>query len=652
MRGLDARTVGTVAAIGAGLTALGLLDSPLPWVAAVAVVATALAWGLSEHLRGLPWAVLTAGVVGGLVGAAWWGVEPPVLLGALLAYLQVHRAAVAARARDQRVSLLLSALMLVVAAGGGVGPVFGLLALVWAVALPVALLPPGAVGFGTVVRVAVVGVAAGAVLFVLGPRPAGSTLGGPSDDQVIGFATEVQLGDLDSLLVDPAVVFRARLDASALAQGPLHWRGIALDAFDGRAWTSTLPPASAQLQPPARFRVDAVRIEVIREAMAEGILFTTGRPVHVDVGDAPAGSLAADWQGGWFLQDPGRVRYELVVLPPFGTGGAWFADEGGSVAVQRALQLPADLDPRIGALARTQAGAGTPRERLERLAEHLRTRYAYTRRPADAGTEEPLDAFLFERRSGHCEYFAASLAVMLRTQSIPARVVNGFVGGEHDPATGWVTVRRYHAHSWVEAHLPGEGWVVVDATPGPGAPVAAPSMWARAREALDIWWVDQLLAYDRTDQVEAMVGAGETVEALWGRSTQVMDGVPWRGWLLLAGSWLVLGLGLWGILRAIARRRGGAGAPVRVVKGVVARQHARARTHLAGQGIRVPAALPPVAAAQWVQATHPGAHADALLQLAWLYYDVALGGASDAERAARARQLVGTVRQLQVRDVS
>jgi hypothetical protein len=80
--------------------------------------------------------------------------------------------------------------------------------------------------------------------------------------------------------------------------------------------------------------------------------------------------------------------------------------------------------------------------------------------------KDPLASFLFERRQGHCEYFASAMAVMLRTQGIPTRVVNGFRGGEFNDITSQYVVRMRNAHSWVEAYIPGFGWMSFDPTPG------------------------------------------------------------------------------------------------------------------------------------------------------------------------------------------
>src|SRR5262249_6947460 len=83
-------------------------------------------------------------------------------------------------------------------------------------------------------------------------------------------------------------------------------------------------------------------------------------------------------------------------------------------------------------------------------------------------TIDPVLDFLQEVRDGHCERFAGALALMLRTQGIPARVVRGFRGAE-SASEGVYVVYQKDAHAWVEALVPGAGggleWIPLDATP-------------------------------------------------------------------------------------------------------------------------------------------------------------------------------------------
>ena len=62
---------------------------------------------------------------------------------------------------------------------------------------------------------------------------------------------------------------------------------------------------------------------------------------------------------------------------------------------------------------------------------------------------DPVEDFLYNTKSGHCQRFASALALMLRSQGIPAQLVLGFRGCE-PLGDGRYEVRQYHAHAWVE----------------------------------------------------------------------------------------------------------------------------------------------------------------------------------------------------------
>ena len=93
------------------------------------------------------------------------------------------------------------------------------------------------------------------------------------------------------------------------------------------------------------------------------------------------------------------------------------------------------------------------------IESRLRREYGYTLELLDERQADPLAHFLFERKKGHCEYFASALAVMLRTQGIPSRVATGFLSGTFNPISGWQVIRASDAHSWVEAWIPERGWI-------------------------------------------------------------------------------------------------------------------------------------------------------------------------------------------------
>jgi hypothetical protein len=155
-------------------------------------------------------------------------------------------------------------------------------------------------------------------------------------------------------------------------------------------------------------------------------------------------------------------------------------------------------DPRIAQLALEVAGsASNTYDKAVAIDHYLRSHFAYTLQLPSRIPADPIANFLFERKQGHCEYFASSMAVMLRTLGVPSRVVNGFRTGEFNDLTGQYVVRASNAHAWVEVYFPGYGWVEFD--PTPSATMPSHSGWGRAALYLDAaasFWREWVINYD------------------------------------------------------------------------------------------------------------------------------------------------------------
>ena len=135
----------------------------------------------------------------------------------------------------------------------------------------------------------------------------------------------------------------------------------------------------------------------------------------------------------------------------------------------------------------------------------LRTQFRYTLDLERVSQLDPLQEFLFVRRAGHCEYFAAAMAVMLRSLGVPARVVNGFQRGEWNPYGQYYIVRYYDAHSWVEAYLPDAGWVTFDPTPRATVDVLAGRTPAFLYlDSLRLQWHRYVVNWTLRDQIRAV----------------------------------------------------------------------------------------------------------------------------------------------------
>lgn len=100
-----------------------------------------------------------------------------------------------------------------------------------------------------------------------------------------------------------------------------------------------------------------------------------------------------------------------------------------------------------------------------RMENYLQNHYEYGFGYPFDNNYEPIISFLKIKPPAHCELFAASLTLILRSHGIPARYVVGFLAREYNNSGGYATIRVRDAHAWVEAYFEGKGWVTLDATP-------------------------------------------------------------------------------------------------------------------------------------------------------------------------------------------
>lgn len=382
------------------------------------------------------------------------------------------------------------------------------------------------------------------VMFFVLPRTARAAIRqfGTAAYHVPGFSNEVRLGETGEFEQRSTAVMHIRINGGASGDG-LKWRGGALSEFDGRRWYNSGRPSEA-IRVEHKFQLLAgperpwrngkrIRYEVELHSLGADALFFTGVPESIQI-DSPI--LWKTANGGYRLGTGPLegVRYTAgSLLDDAGAVGGppWLAAGERKLC----LQLPA-IDARIPALARQwTASAASDRERAEAIERRLRSGYVYRMVLLNHEVRDPLAYFLFERREGYCEYFASAMAVMLRTVGVPSRVATGFQSGVYNSISGWQLIRASDAHSWVEAFLPGEGWVSFDPTP-PDPSAGSVSLWTKLTlyaDAAQTFWEEWVVNYDFDHQMSLamrMEQSGRTLRLSW------LDRAEGRAGRLAAGG--------------------------------------------------------------------------------------------------------------------
>jgi hypothetical protein len=330
-----------------------------------------------------------------------------------------------------------------------------------------------------------------------------------------GFSDRVQLGGIGEIQQSNALVMHIQIDGDKRGVYDLLWRGVTLNIFDGHTWSNpheqhvllTLPGGHVVLAQSSRDLGAMggnrfIHYRVLMEPIGSNVFFVAPMATEIEGGYR---MVSMDGGDGIYNLDPEHPlsSYEVTsnIVRPTANELRAEAEAYPAKILLNYLQLP-NLDPRIPRLAEEiTASAGSDYDRAVAIESYLRTKFGYTLELPRPVPRDPLANFLFERRQGHCEYFASSMAVMLRTLRIPSRVVNGFRTGEFNDLTSQYVVRGRDAHSWVEAYFPGYGWVSFD--PTPAGPIVVHNQWNRMLlyvDAMASFWREWVVNYDASHQ--------------------------------------------------------------------------------------------------------------------------------------------------------
>lgn len=295
------------------------------------------------------------------------------------------------------------------------------------------------------------------ILFILFPRVAGPLWGLPTDaySSMTGLSDNMSPGTINKLIQSNAIAFRVQFDGPPPKKNVMYWRGPVLTYIDGLTWRPGLKTGSARIayqhDPGGQVHDYAITLEPHNKHWLFALEFPATLP--------PNALVTSDYQ--LLARKPvrDRMRYDIRSRTKLA-----FAPEQPGV-LREALALPASLNPRTRRLAaRWRESEPDARRLLQHALDFMHEqRLVYTLQPP-LMSSNVADDFLFDHKRGFCEHFSAAFVVLMRAAGVPARVVTGYQGGEHNPIDNTWVIRQSDAHAWTEIWIDGVGWLRVDPT--------------------------------------------------------------------------------------------------------------------------------------------------------------------------------------------
>jgi transglutaminase-like putative cysteine protease len=449
-----------------------------------------------------------------------------------------------------------------------------------------------------------------AAIFVVMPRGQGMGMLGdwqaPTRRTVTGFDNKVELGG-----ASPATSRLPVMNVTLLRDGvnigsrdrTFLLRGSPLDDYDPRShrWTRSRAAARADadiflehentslLVDPAEFvKHKAIRQVITLRAQTHNILLGIYPPLRVETDHVKVLSFSPQDQLLSARQPiSGSIQYVVESADPAQDMTQPYLSHWGHAAGAALTTLdfnwtayarkPVVDDPRVRRLTESIMKAqGLTRDRAaesdpadpaiaQAVERYLQSNLNYSLDlPEMAADVEPIGAFLFEYRRGHCEYFASGMAAMLRSVGVRCRVVTGFRANEYNAVGGYYVVRQKNAHAWVEAWEDSTGWRTYDASPPAGLEEVqrlSGGLVASLRdlyEYLEFQWINNVITYDDTQRASVIISFDHNLAAVTAAAKAAWEFVAgWvhglrERWLLGPAGFVLVGLILWAIVVGLA----------------------------------------------------------------------------------------------------
>lgn len=261
-----------------------------------------------------------------------------------------------------------------------------------------------------------------------------------------GFNAELRPGQFSNVALSNELVFRAQfINDYNIDSGQLYWRGLVLTESNGFLWSKDKTEHRKIDLPESAVR-SILQYNVFLEPQSNNNIFVLDIPIKIISSSQP---FVEGKHSSFSLQSNNQklVHFEAQAVLTEG-------NRNPNVLEFNDTDLKhAELPPL------TKKWVNEKKIKYPKLEDRLNQLNTFFSQPSFKYTLNPdiydndLDKFLFVKKTGYCEHFAAAYATLARALGIPARVVIGYQGGTYNDISNFWKISQRDAHAWVEVGL-------------------------------------------------------------------------------------------------------------------------------------------------------------------------------------------------------
>lgn len=284
-----------------------------------------------------------------------------------------------------------------------------------------------------------------------------------ADYAVSGLSDILEPGRIARLALSDRVAFRVRFQGDLPDQLHLYWRSSVLEESFGMIWRKKrLPDMQEYTKQETTGRLSYEIIPDTRMGLSLPLLEQTIAATGMGRQPTPI----------WWHPDLRIFQSQNDIIVASATLQDRFLPSTQPVREELKIEISDRLKLLVNEL-RTMSDA----DRVNFLLERFKG-FTYTLRPGALSRDDALDDFLFEKKQGFCEHFAAAFGSLLQLAGTPARVITGYEGGVFIGSSNFMVIRDSDAHAWTEVFLDGR-WQRIDPS--------AVAMHLEPRTPAEVW---------------------------------------------------------------------------------------------------------------------------------------------------------------------